>query len=160
MKTLLLVAGVLLSPVKEQTVPKPEQVPSLIKLLKNKDPKTRAGAAEDLGQVGAIRAQDAEAAVKPLTEALRDKEPNVRRAAALALGRIRLEAKEVVPEVAKLLEDRSPAVLQAAATSLGAFGAEARSALPALQKAQQNAGKDKKLRKVLQGAIQQVRASK
>lgn len=157
MKTLLLVTSCLFIFAEEQTVPKPEQVPSFIKLLKNKDPKTRANAAEDLGQVGAIRAQDAEAAVKPLMELLRDKEPNVRRAAALALGRIRLEAKTVVPEVAKLLDDKSLAVIQGAATALGAFGADARSALPDLQKAQKKAGKDKKLRKVLQGAIQQIR---
>lgn len=159
MKTLLLVAGFLLVPGAGQTVPKPEQVPSLIKLLKNKDPKARASAAEDLGQIGAIRAQDAQPAVLPLKEALADKEPNVRRAAAVALGKIRLEAKEVVPELSKLLDDKSPAVVQAAAVSLGAFGAEAREALPALQKAQKDAGANKKLRKILQGAIQQISAS-
>lgn len=142
----------------EQTVPKKEQVPNLIKLLKNKDPKLRASAADDLGLIGAIRAQDAEPAVGPLREALRDKEPNVRRAAAGALGKLRLEAKLVVPELAKLLEDKTNAVVIAAAVALGAFGAEAREALPALQKAQKNAGMDKKLRKILQGAIAQVRA--
>src|SRR5262249_17751520 len=101
MKTLLLAVGVgcLAAAVSQaQTAPKKEQVRSLIKLLKNKDAKTRANAAEDLGQVGAIRARDAEPALPALKEALRDKEPNVRRAAAVALGKIRLEAKEVVPE--------------------------------------------------------------
>ena len=159
MKTLLLVAGcLLLAPAEEQAVPRKEQVPSLIKLLKNKDAKARAGAAEDLGQVGAVRAQDAEPAVIPLKDALRDKDAGVRRAAAVALGKIRLEAKAVVPELAQGLEDRSSAVVQASAVALGAFGAEAREALPALQKAQKNAGADKKLRKVIQGAIQQIRA--
>lgn len=160
MNTLLLIAGFMLVPTAEQAAPKPEQVPGLTKLLKNRDPMTRARAAEDLGLIGAIRAADAEPALPALREALSDKEPNVRRAAAVALGKIRLEGKEVVPRLTKLLEDKSPGVVQAAAIALGAFGAEAREALPALQKAQKSAGADKKLRKLLQQAIQQIRASK
>ncbi len=160
MKTLLVVlacASVLVA--EEQAVPKKEQVPALIKQLKNREPKVRAAAADDLGQVGAIRAADAEPAVAPLLEALGDKESNVRRAAAVALGRIRLQAKEVVPELTKRLEDGAPAVVQAAAVALGAFGAEAKEALPALQKAQKNAGENKKLRQALQQAIKTIRAS-
>jgi HEAT repeat protein len=158
MKTLLLVAG-LLVPFAEAQVPKKEQVSSLIKLLKNKDAKTRAKAADDLGRVGVVRALDAEDAVKPLTELLRDKDAGVRAAAATALGKIRLEPKTVVPEVAKLLAEKSPTVLVAAANALASYGADAKEALPALQKAQKNAGADKKLRKVLQAAIATIRAS-
>ena len=163
MKTLLLAFGLVCLGTtlgEAQAPPKKEQVPSLIKLLKNKDAKVRANAADDLGQVGAIRALDAETAVVPLKDALRDKEPNVRRAAAAALGKLRLEPRVVVPELAKRLDDGSPTVIQAAAVALGAYGAEAQEALPALQKAQKNAGADKKLRKLIQGAIAQVRASK
>ena len=157
MKTLLLVTGFLVT-FTEAQVPKKEQVPSLIKLLKNKDPKTRAKAADSLGQVGIVRALDAEDAVKPLTELLKDKDAGVRAAAATALGKIRLEPKTVVPELAKLLEEKSPTMLVAAANALAGYGKDAKETLPALQKAQQNAGADKKLRKVLQGAIATIRA--
>lgn len=163
MRTLLLVSALgcwfLFAPKVGAAPPKKEMVPSLIKSLENnRDAKVRAGAAEDLGHIGAVRAVDAEPALPALRQALKDKDAGVRRTAAEALGKIAVDAKETVPALIDALADPAVPVRGAAATALGQFGSEAKDAVPALQKAQKEA--DKKQRKVFAQALQRIRGGK
>ena len=68
-----------------QGVPKKEDIPKLIVVLKTSAaPKARASAAEDIGARGAIRASDVNDAIEPLLAGLKgDKDSDVRRACAV-----------------------------------------------------------------------------
>ena len=61
----------------------------------------RHAAAYALGDIG----KDAKEAVKPLSDALEDKNADVRAEAAFALGSIGKEAKAALPELKKLTKD-------------------------------------------------------
>ena len=109
-----------------------KSVPELTAALKDKDAKTRAQAAMELGRQGPKAAP----AVPALIEALKDADVKVRNRAAEALGDIGAEAKTVVPVLADMLtKDPDLNVRCAAANALGDFKAEARSAIPALKEA-------------------------
>jgi HEAT repeat protein len=146
-------------------VPKKEDVPKLIKALKDStSAKVRAQAAEDLGHRGAIRASDVKDAIEPLLNAVRnDREATVRAKAAAAIGRIAPDPKESVKVLIEALEqDKVISVRAAAALSLGAFGADAKEALPALKQAAAEADKVKgrELRRAAGDAMRQINSSK
>jgi HEAT repeat protein len=153
MRTLILmatVAGVLGLSTLEADAPKKIDVAKQISLLKEaKKAKDRAAAADELGRHGAIRARDVKDAIEPLMEALKgDRDAEVRRAAAKALGDISPDSKLVVPALTEALKDSSVAVKMQAALALGQYGAEARSALPSLREL----AFDKKQKKLAQAA--------
>jgi HEAT repeat protein len=141
--------------------PKKIDVVKQISLLKSaKSARDRAAAADELGRHGAIRARDVKDAIEPLLEALKnDKDADVRRAAARALGNISPDPKAVVPALTEALKDRSVTVKLAAATALGQYGPDARSALPPLRElaAMKN---DKKLSQAARVAIKSIAGKK
>ncbi len=75
---------------------------------------------------------DRPATVPALVAALDDRDPEVRAAAAWALGALGGAAEPAVPGLAGSLRDEQEAVRTAAAQALGALGPRARSAAPAL----------------------------
>jgi HEAT repeat protein len=100
-------------------------VSAWVNALKAKDPKARAHAAYALGVIGPA----ATAAVPALSDALKDRDEDVRHWAAEALGRIGAVA---VPVLIDALKDNDKSLRLEAATALGNIGPEARSTAPAL----------------------------
>jgi HEAT repeat protein len=141
--------------------PKRIDVAKQVALLKGaKSARDRAAAADELGRHGAIRARDVKDAIEPLLEALKkDKDADVRRAAARALGDISPDPTDVVPALTEALKDKSVVVKMAAAGALGQYGPDARSALPSLRElaAMKN---DKKLSQVARVAIKSIAGKK
>ena len=76
--------------------------------------------------------------VDNLREMLKDKDPNIRRNAAQALGNVGPEAKAAVPALTETLKDKDDFVCQCAAYALGNIGPEAKAAVPALTEATQS----------------------
>jgi len=141
----------------EADVPKKIDVAKQIDQLKSgKNAGARAAAAAELGRRGAVRAKDVQDALEPLREALKnDDSPDVRRAAAQALGDISPDAAATVPALTEALKDKSPAVKMAAARALGQYGAEARSAVPTLRTLAQ-AKTDKKVSQAARLALKAI----
>ena len=131
---------------------------SQVKFLKNKDPRVRSRAAENLARLG----PQAKFAIFPLSQRLRDADANVRCRAATALGEIGSaavaelihalsfpdanirreavwalakmgpEAEPAVGALARVLADRDLAVRKGAARALGLLGRLACPAIPFL----------------------------
>jgi HEAT repeat protein len=141
----------------EADVPRKEDVPKNINLLKTStSAKVRATAAEELGRRGAIRASDVAEAIDPLLKALKDdKDADVRKACAAALGEIGTEAEKVVPALTEALMDSSATVKLAAIQSLGQYASEAKSALPQLRDIAK-AKDDKKLSQAAAAAAKSI----
>jgi HEAT repeat protein len=136
---------------------KKEDVPKLIKELKSGSAKARIAAADDLGHLGAIRADYTKPAVPALLDVVaRDSDAKVRAAAAKALGRIAPDPKQAVPVLADALKDKVLAVRVACATALGQLGPDAKEALPALEDAAKE--KDKDLARAATQAIRSIRS--
>jgi HEAT repeat protein len=126
------------------TLLKKEEIPRTIELLKQGSAKQRIYAAEALGQRGAIRSADVKDAVGPLRELLKsDKDVNVRKAAAQALGNIGRELDQTIPALLEAMRsDKADAVKLAAIGALGQIGPEARSAVPELRAIARNKKKE------------------
>jgi HEAT repeat protein len=138
---------------------KKDEVPALVKELKNKNPKVRISAAEALGHIGAIRAADAKDAVPVLLDILKkDKDANVRKAAATALGQMDPDREQAVPGFIEALKDKSPAVRMAAAGALSILGEDARDAIPALKEAQND--KDRGVSRAARMALRSITSKK
>src|SRR5437016_2348719 len=102
-----------------------EDVPSLMKALKSRNAKTRASAADELGHIGSIRAADAKEAIPPLLGVLKkDRDADVRKAAATAIGKMDPDPEEAVPALTEALKDKAPSVRMAAAGALGMLGSD------------------------------------
>ena len=160
MRTLIAIstiAGVIALSTASPDTPKKEDVPKLLVALKTSaNAKVRAQAAMDLGHVGAIRASYAADAIDPLINALaNDKDAEVRKACAAALGEIGSEAQKVVEALTAALKDSSANVKIAAALALGQYGAEAKSALPDLRDLAK-AKDDKKISQAAATAAKQI----
>lgn len=154
----LMLLGICASP-RALAEPKKEDVPALIKELKSKSAKARVGAAEDLGHLGAVRANDVKDAVPALLEVLKkDRDPDVRRAAAVALGKVDPDPKLAVPVLTEALKDKKPAVRIAVAGALGQLGAEASEAVPALSEMQKD--KDRAVSRAAGMALRNIRSRK
>jgi HEAT repeat protein len=140
--------------------PKKEDIPKCINTLKTSpNAKARIQAAEDIGYRGAIRASDVEIAIDPLLTALKsDKDIEVRRACAKAIGTIGTHSEKCVPPLTDALKDSALVVKIAAAQALGQFGPEAKSALPALMElAKMKESKDdKKVSQVAAAAVKSI----
>jgi HEAT repeat protein/rhodanese-related sulfurtransferase len=139
-----------------------EDVPPLVKALREGDRRARAEAAEELGLIGpaataglpalreagkdaAARARvsatlalalidpkEADAAVPTLAAALKDGAAGMRAAAAAALGELGPAGGKAVPELTKALGDGDLKVRWASADALGRIGPGAKAAIPAL----------------------------
>lgn len=131
-------------------------MPFLVKALKDKDSRVRAGAAEALGMMvkppGAERYFDPEqpfgtparlpsasaAALAPavpgLTEALQDPDLNVRNQAAIALALVAPNEKRAVPILVQLLQGSDKALREAALAALDAMGESAKDAAPTAER--------------------------
>ena len=70
--------------------------------------------------------------VAPLTAALKDERPVVRKMAALVLGDLAPDAREAIPALIAALRDADEGVRRRAAVALGQYGPEASAAVPAL----------------------------
>ena len=95
---LLCVSSLLLGVSRLRADAKPEQVPALIKVLKQGNAKARASAADDLGQIGAVHAADAKEALPILFGLLKTEgTASVRKSIVTALGKMDPDPKEAVP---------------------------------------------------------------
>ena len=110
-----LLAMVLVGEIAAQTKKKG---PELIKELADKNPKIRAAAAQDLGELADIRINDVKPAIPTLKEMLKDTDPNVRKAVVESLGKIEPDAyTTLLIETAKT--DKDPIVLLSVINTLG-----------------------------------------
>lgn len=107
---------------------KPEDVPALIKLLKNRKADIRENAADKLGMLWPK--QDVNGAVTALIKAMKDPSNKVRLRVASALGE--LKASQAVDVLISALHDRDSEVVLFSAQALGDIGPEASSAAPEL----------------------------
>lgn len=107
----------------------------LIKDLKDKNPKVRIGAAEDLGRLASVKLADAKSALPALRAAQKDADPGVRKAVLEALGQIE-EPKSYTPLLIDTLKkEKDPGVLVTATSALVQLTPPPKSALPALTEA-------------------------
>jgi len=106
----------------------PNEVVSLVKQLKSRDPVKRRKAAEDLRIVG----REAEDAVPALLKALDDGNIYVRIAAARALGYTRAKPEVVVPGLCRLARNKDPRLRDAGLRALLVLGPLAKDAVPFL----------------------------
>src|SRR5260370_25805387 len=89
-------------------------VPSLLELLRDKDPKMRYYAARQLGHFGSQPGE----VVPALTEALKDEDKRVRMGSAYALGEIGPGAKSALSALEAALRDPEAEVRKAAAYAI------------------------------------------
>lgn len=130
-------------------------------LKTSKDPKVKANAITELGKLGQIQKSLASEAAPYMIKALEDKDNDVRKAAAKAVGMIDPEPKEVVPGLVKILnEDKVTDIRIAAAQGLAAMGTNAKDALPDLRKVVKAEDKKSKLSKAAGDAIKVIQPKK
>ena len=101
---------------------------SQVKFLKNKDPRVRSRAAENLARLG----PQAKFAIFPLSQRLRDSDANVRCRAATALGEI---GSAAVAELIHALSLPDANIRREAVWALAKMGPEAEPAIGALARA-------------------------
>jgi hypothetical protein len=155
--TMVTIVGILGLTTVEADVIKKQDVPKYIEILKSSaNAKARASAALDLGHRGAIRASDVEDAIDPLINGLmKDKDADVRKSCAQALGDIATESEKCVAALTEALKDTSPAVKIAAIQALGQFGGRAQSAVSPLRDIAMNKD-DKKLSQAANLAVKSI----
>jgi HEAT repeat protein len=139
---------ILLTPVGEQ-----QDVPTLLKDLRDRDASVRLRAAKALGTLGPA----GKPGIPLLTEALNDPDADVRRQALQALKAIDPTAKPGEPEInvfIRDLQDPDPAVRLRAAKALGRIGPDAAPALPALLEASHD--EDPDVRRVATEALAKI----
>lgn len=145
----LAACGLLLSGTLTVAAPKKEDVPKLMEDLKSKKASDRELAARDLGEIGQITAPPVKPAVPMLIDLLKnDKDPKVRRACAVALGKVGAEPETVVPLLIDILKNdkENRDVLMGAISAAGLYSDQAKAAIPALQRiAKEKREKDKEL---------------
>jgi HEAT repeat protein len=119
----------------DQVAPRADEVPKYLKMLTAGNSKERVVAANKIGLRGMINATDVASGLEPLKKMLeKDADPDVRKAAARALGNIQPDAADTVPLLTKTVKgDKVLNVRIAATVALGQYGAEARPALPTLR---------------------------
>jgi HEAT repeat protein len=115
-------------------------VAKLLERLRDEHPLVRQAAADTLGTLQAVEA------VEPLIALLHDGSVDVRRSAALALGKIGPAASRASEALAKALMDSDEDVRWAATLALGQIGPAARPAVAALREAARQADSETKRR--------------
>jgi HEAT repeat protein len=139
-----------------------EKVARYIKDLESSNAKARADAAKEIGNIAAIKASYARPAVEPMLKLLKDKEANVRAAAAEALGKVDSPKDTVKPLMELLKGDEAMIVKVAAATGLGLVGEPAKEAVRLLRETAQAARQDKNMRlaQACQRAIENINGAR
>jgi HEAT repeat protein len=151
-----LLSVILLADVRAEP-PKKEDIPKFIATLKSStNTKARVQAAEDIGHRGAIRASDVAESIDLLIGILKqDKDAEVRRACAKALGEIGSQPEKSVDALKGAINDANINVKIAAMTALGQFGREAKGVVPILKDIAQQKD-DKKASQAAKGALQMI----
>jgi HEAT repeat protein len=133
----LIAVACLLAPALGQVGQLPAQsakTAAMIKDLDSKDPKVRAAAAVDIGDLADVRLADAKTALGKLKDLQKDNDPNVRKAVLEALAKI--EPDENKTRLATVLKtEKDPIVLLAVVGVLQRLGPMAKDTVPALQEA-------------------------
>jgi hypothetical protein len=112
--------------------PSAETTLAVVRSLSDRHPEIRQEAARTLGMLGAphtSRGAEIASAEPKLFKMLRDSREGARQAAAFALGRLQIEPRRAVEELALLLEDPVGEVVDEAAHALAAFGPAAEPAM-------------------------------
>jgi HEAT repeat protein len=111
-----------------------EGIPSLVEALANTNQPGRADVAFYIGWVDWITdtGTNLGLAVPALIQSLKDKDAEVAEQAAMALGRLGLDADLVIPKLAEGLQDERPLIRETAAMALREYKDRGRSAVPAL----------------------------
>lgn len=130
-------------------------------LKSSKDPKKRAEALEELGKLGQIMKSLVDSALPDIVKSLEDKNADVRKAGALAYGRVDPDPKEAVPALVKVLkDDKEESVKIAAAQGLAAMGERAKEAVSSLREVQKSEDKKSKLGKAAGDALRSINQKK
>jgi HEAT repeat protein len=121
--------------VRAQTAKEKERVEALIKVIKtSKDAKQRAGAANEIADIGQVRLVLARPAEAALIDAMKDDSPEVRGAAARTLTLFEPYKKDRIPNLLGLLKDGEPRDTRInAITMLGQTEGGAKEAIPLLE---------------------------
>lgn len=139
-----------------------EKVAKYIKEMEGGNAKARADAAKEIGNIAAIKVSYAKPAIEPMLKLLKDKEANVRAAAAEALGKVDEPKKTVKPLTELLKDDKEQQVKVSAAVGLGLIGEPAKDAVKVLRDTAQAARQDKNMRlaQACQQAIQNINGAR
>src|SRR5438067_494655 len=135
------VVALLVASVAFADLPKPSDIPPLIKKLKSGPPKARADAAKELGKIGQVKASYIKEAIPALLTAAKDKDDTVRKEALVALGTANANPEDAVPVMIDGLKSSNDQVKIAAADGLSFFGSDASEALPELRKIREELNK-------------------
>jgi HEAT repeat protein len=114
-------------------VPTKDQLPKLMKALSSKDPKARATAATGIGDLGAVRAADAEPAVDLMLDTMQDKDPTVRAAATTAIGKMDPEQSKAVKALKTAMHDKDTKVRAAAVRAIATVAPESPETMAAIK---------------------------
>jgi HEAT repeat protein len=126
------------------------------RLKSAKDSKSKAEAIEQVGKLAQINKKLGEAGLPTIKAALKDKDLEVRKQAALAFGRCDPDDSDAVSLLVDLLKnDKDEGVKQNAAMGLAALGSKATDAIPALRAASK-ATENKKLDRVYKDAMKSI----
>ena len=137
---------------------KEDEAKQATKILKSsKDVKAKIAAAVEIGNLGQIKKSYAKEALPYLVECCKNKDGQLRAAAAEALGKVdppdELNAAELLADMVK--NDKDTNVRMAAARGLGAMGQAAKSAVPTLREVM---SKEDKKSKVYRASMEAMRA--
>ncbi|MGE3806087.1 MAG: HEAT repeat domain-containing protein [Gemmataceae bacterium] len=139
-------------------VPKPSDIPPLIKQLDSKDAKARADAAREIGRIGLIKLSYVRSAIPALLDAAKDDNNDVRMAALAAIGITRPEPDQAVPVFTDALKSDNDQLKMAAMEGLRYYGENAKAALPELNKMNEELNKlDKDEQKKKRNLMRAVR---
>lgn len=116
-------------------VPKPTDIPPLLKKLESGNAKDRLNAIKELGGIGLVKAAYVKRAVPAILAAAKDdKDMDVRLAALAALGQVNPSPEEAVPVFTEALKSDDDRLKIAALQGLTYFGVKAKAALPEIAK--------------------------
>jgi len=130
-----------------------QAISAAVRELKSPDSELRARAASDLATTGRRLLRQV---TSGLVESLKDKAPEVRMAAAQALGEIGPGFATAVAALREALKDQEAKVRTTAADALGSMGSVLASALAALEDASKNET-DKRVEKAADAALERIR---
>jgi len=159
----LLLAGVLTLTAPESAIAanKVDEAKKYTQQLKSsKDSKSRVAALNELGDLGRLMKALVKDAMPDMVEALKDKDPEVRGAAATAVGKCDPNSEALDGLVNMLKNEKTESVKIAALKGLGSAGPNAKSALPAIKEIQKSEDKKSKLAKAAQDASRNIMQKK
>ena len=135
-----------------------DKVAKAIKDMGSDNAKTRASAAEEVGKIAVVKKSYGIPAIEPMLKLLKDKDDNVRAAAADALAKVDEPKQVVKPLIDLVKEDKAEKVRIAAANGLGLLGESAKEGVQVLRQTAEQARKDMKMQlaQACQRALQNI----